>query len=357
MGVPGCGEKEPILYVVPNLAADFPLLSSATRRWRILQHRWSSAGLPGLTFPMLAIYLIKADNPIAIRHQIGANMRIAALCSVAAAALFALSAACAGELPPGALEKSVCGSFKEWAAFALWTSAAGSPSPNAAKAVKNVSATEHTTQDGRILRGYRIKADGSSKGAVLFAQGNAMLADALLQPLAVLARDGFDVYVYDFRGYGNSQGTPRLQAIISDYTELATALVANKPNALFFYGVSFGGVILTNVAHKGVTPTAMVVDSSPSQVSDLGCPESYNPVANIPARAEHILVIIGDKDRVVPPARSAALGARVLAAGGKVARREEFAHPFMDTDKSIALERFNLASEFFQNAARITNDK
>jgi pimeloyl-ACP methyl ester carboxylesterase len=263
--------------------------------------------------------------------------------------LFFLTSSFALALPASPLEESVCGSFREWLAFRVWSSAAGTPVDTAFRAMPNVKEISHVTVDNRTLRGFRISSASPSKGSVLFAQGNAMLADQTLRYLSRVADSGFDVFVFDFRGYGRSEGTARLKAIVSDYVELANAIVKAYPGKLYLYGVSFGGIILLNTLNAAPPVSATLIDSSPSTVSDLGCPPRYDPVTKIPDAADSILVVVGDKDRVIPPAKSAELANKVIANGGQVRRREEFSHPFMDSDEATATSRLKIAIEFFNS--------
>ena len=121
------------------------------------------------------------------------------------------------------LEESVCGSIKEPFAFWMWSGAAGKPDPETTKRFPNAEPLEHKTRDGRILRGYKLKSTlpgAAVVGSVLVAQGNAMLADQLLSSLEAFSKVGIEVYVFDYRGYGRSEGERRLKAIVSDYQEL-----------------------------------------------------------------------------------------------------------------------------------------
>lgn len=235
------------------------------------------------------------------------------------------------------------------AGIRMWSRAAGAPNVDAFREMPNVEAISHVTTDSRTLRGFRISAASPRKGSVLFAQGNAMLADQMLRALSRIAEAGFDVYVYDFRGYGQSDGTAYLKAIVSDYIELANAIAKSHPGKLYFYGVSFGGVVLLNALDSAPPVSAILIDSSPSTVSDLGCPASYDPVNRIPAKADSFLVVVGEQDRVIPTAKSAALAEKVFANGGQVRRRAEFSHPFMDPDAATATFRLKIAIEFFSS--------
>lgn len=233
------------------------------------------------------------------------------------------------------LEQSVCGFIKEPLAFWGWSRLAGKPDPAAAARIANAEAISHRTRDGRLLRGYRLKPERPGGGFVLVAQGNAMLADQLLPELAFLAQAGLEVYIFDYRGYGQSEGRPRLKAMVSDYRELFDRLALAHPGPRHLYGISFGGIVLLNLAGSGVAFDRAVIDSTPSRVSGFGCPERYNPVANLPLDASRLLIVAGGRDHVVPARDSQELREAVQARGGRAELQPDFAHPFMDADAGI----------------------
>lgn len=248
------------------------------------------------------------------------------------------------------IEEAVCGSFREPLAFWLWSRAAGAANPEAAKRVPNVEPVNHKTKDGRILRGYKLSSaasDGEIRGFVLVAQGNAMLADQLLLDLNYLSKSGIEAYVFDYRGYGNSEGERRLKAIVSDYTELFQTIAASKNGKRFLYGISFGGVVLLNVIGSGVSVDRVVIDSTPSRVSHLGCPEKYDPIANFPIDGSPFLLIAGARDRVVPLKDSQELVDLAKARAGRIEVHPDYAHPFMDSDERLHQRRLELIRSFF----------
>jgi alpha/beta superfamily hydrolase len=247
------------------------------------------------------------------------------------------------------LEQAVCGNFKEPLMFQIWSSAAGSPKPAAAAQISNAETVSFTTKDGRRLAGYHLKstaANGSISATILLAQGNATLADQLLRALRPLNSAGIEIYLFDYRGYGLSEGERRLKAMISDYAALAEYVRARAGATFALYGVSFGGVVLTNAIRAGVQFDKMVIDSSPSRVSEDGCPRDYDPVENLPNDASRFLVIAGGKDKVVTMNRSQELVATARTRGGRVEVREEFNHPFMDTNIAAHIERLEIIKSF-----------
>jgi alpha/beta superfamily hydrolase len=250
-------------------------------------------------------------------------------------------------------EQPVCGWLMERAAFALWSTLAGRPKPEAWKSVPGARPVAHMTRDGRVLRGYTISAHADTDatrpatGFMLFAQGNAMLADRLLHDLKRFAQSATDVFVYDYRGYGQSEGKPRLKAIVSDYREIFDALSGRAPGQRkSLYGISFGGLVVLNVIGGGAPFDRAVVDSTPSRVSNLGCPEAYDPVRNLPSDGSKLLLISGAKDGVVTPSEQAELRSVAAARGARVVMSEEFAHPFMDRDSATHEKRQDLVKGF-----------
>jgi alpha/beta superfamily hydrolase len=251
------------------------------------------------------------------------------------------------------LEQTVCGPVREPLAFWFWSRAAGKPDPHAAADVPNADPVVHETKDGRLLKGYKLEstaANGAVKGFVLVAQGNAMLADQLLPALTAFSRAGIEAYIFDYRGYGNSEGKRRFQAIVSDYKELFDSISAGAQRSRFLYGISFGGIVLLNTIGAGVAFDRAVIDSTPSRVSQFGCPQKYDPVANIPQDGSRLLVIAGEQDKVVPLKDSQELRDLIDARGGRTVVRSAFAHPFMDSEINARRARLALTISFLADA-------
>ena len=242
-------------------------------------------------------------------------------------------------------ESAVCGSIREPFMFWLWRSMAGSPDPKRIKHIKDLEQIRFKTRDHEELGGYKLVA-ASPKGYLLVAQGNAMLADQLTGDLQVLRDLGLDVYIFDYRGYGISKGKSRLAAIVADYEEIVSHLNTLGYVKRLLYGISMGGVVLLNSSGLGQAYTRLVVDSSPSRISDLGCPDRYDPVANLPEDSSRIMIISGDKDRVVTPAQMEELGRVAGARRARVVRENEFAHPYQDSNQATHRRRQNQIAKF-----------
>ena len=242
---------------------------------------------------------------------------------------------CHAGQPSSGLEQSICG-LKEPFVFWLWSSAAGEPSAARLAQVANIEDVAMTSRDGRILRGYKLRPpytrDGTDipRGYLLVAQGNAMLADQIITRFEPFAGLGYDVYIFDYRGYGRSEGKRRLKAILDDYREIIQQLDAQPYQGRAFYGMSFGGVVLLDALQDHLGEKTVVIDSTPSRLSGYGCPAAHDPVNNLPRDAGNLLVIAGDKDYVVKPEASRKLLELAEDHGATVHRDSAWGHPFMD---------------------------
>ena len=173
-----------------------------------------------------------------------------------------------------------------------------------------------------------------------------MLADHLLHELSPFAEHGRDLFVYDYRGYGNSEGRRRFKAMVSDYRELFESLSASPSDERLLYGISFGGIVLLNVIGGGVKFHRAVIDSSPGRISHLGCPEEYDPVRHLPADSSNLMIISGNRDTVVKPADMSELIATAKTRGAQVVISDDFAHPFMDRLPAVHQQRQKIIREF-----------
>jgi alpha/beta superfamily hydrolase len=227
------------------------------------------------------------------------------------------------------VETAVCGSIREPFMFWLWRRAAGSPNPNRVAHLTGVEQIRFRTRDGIELGGYKLAAKDPD-GYLLVALGNAMLADQVADTLTPFRDLGLDVYVFDYRGYGNSQGKSRLAAIAGDYIELVSYLNSLGYEKRLLYGISMGGVILLDAVGRSDAYHRMVVDSSPGRISGLGCPESYDPVEHLPEDGSRLMIISGYRDTVVTPDQMTELTQVAASRGARIIQDKEFAHPYQD---------------------------
>jgi len=116
-----------------------------------------------------------------------------------------------------------------------------------------------TSDDGTKLSGWFIPATGyknprNAKGTVIHFHGNAQNMSAHWQFVAWLPPRGFNVFVFDYRGYGASQGSPEPKGVFEDADSALNYLRSRKdidPQRLLVFGQSLGGTNAIAVVGKG----------------------------------------------------------------------------------------------------------
>jgi fermentation-respiration switch protein FrsA (DUF1100 family) len=126
------------------------------------------------------------------------------------------------------------------------------------------------TTDGVRLSGWFVPHD-KARGVVLFCHGNAGNISHRLESLQVFHRLGLDVFIFDYRGYGQSQGSPTERGTYED-VRAAWKYLTQERNLLsgriILFGRSIGGAIASNLAREH-TPGAVILESTFTSMPDL----------------------------------------------------------------------------------------
>lgn len=100
-----------------------------------------------------------------------------------------------------------------------------------------------TASDGITVHGWKMHADDKTAGTIVFFHGNGDNVSTQMPNTFWLAKEGYDLYVFDYREYGQSQGEANLDATISDM-ELMIGYVASQlpdDEKMIVMGHSLGG--------------------------------------------------------------------------------------------------------------------
>ena len=123
-----------------------------------------------------------------------------------------------------------------------------------------------STKDGYKLQG-RLLASHSipSKGVIIHFHGNAGNLDSHFQQVQWLTQKGYDVFMFDYREFGESQGQANREGLVMDSRAAIRYIIDKKRwQNIYLFGQSLGG----NMAIAAVTPenrsyiNAIVVDST-----------------------------------------------------------------------------------------------
>ncbi len=101
------------------------------------------------------------------------------------------------------------------------------------------------TQDGGRIHAWWLPAQtAQDKGTLLFFHGNAQNLTSHVINLAWINKAGYNLMVFDYRGYGQSVGDPNLANALMD-ARAAYDWVLEQNGPLFVIGQSLGGVLAT----------------------------------------------------------------------------------------------------------------
>jgi len=169
--------------------------------------------------------------------------------------------------------------------------------------------------DGVLLHGWYVAAD-RPRGTVLFCHGNAGNISHRLETLR-LARDlGLNILLFDYRGYGRSQGRTTEQGTYADARgawDWLRAETGERPDRMVVWGRSLGGAVAAHlVAELAEPPAALILESTFTSLPDMGAvaypflpvrllARMRYPVAEDLARVRcPVLVAHSPQDEIVP---------------------------------------------------------
>ncbi len=126
------------------------------------------------------------------------------------------------------------------------------------------------TADGFTLNGWYVPAS-STAGTLLCFHGNAGNLGHRLEKIKLFHSLGINIFMIDYRGYGNSQGTPSEQGMYEDALAAHQYLTEERkilPERIVVYGDSLGGAAAVDLANR--KPVAgLIVDSSFTNAADM----------------------------------------------------------------------------------------
>ena len=120
-----------------------------------------------------------------------------------------------------------------------------------------------TTPDGIRLHGWYLPREGSQR-ALLFMHGNGGNISHRGDSLAIFHRLGFNVFIFDYRGYGRSEGVPGERGLYEDAATAWQYLVEQRGFAsddIVLFGRSLGATIAAKLA-ADVGPAGLIMESS-----------------------------------------------------------------------------------------------
>lgn len=184
---------------------------------------------------------------------------------------------------------------------------------------------QFASKDGTRLTGWFLPAVGKAKGTIVHCHGNAQNMTSHWLFADFLPRRQFNLLVFDYRGYGKSEGSPARRGTIEDAEAAVEYVLGRKdvdPERVALFGQSLGGAIAVVVAARDKRVKGLVIESAFTSyqaeaahalranpltylfswpLSRLLIRSGLDPIDHVAAISPRPLLIIhGTADRVVP---------------------------------------------------------
>ncbi len=169
-----------------------------------------------------------------------------------------------------------------------------------------------TASDDVQLHGWYVP--GSIDVTFLWFHGNAGNISHRLSNLKVMHDElAVNIFIFDYRGYGQSQGTPSEQGTYLDAMAALDSLKSREDistNRIVYYGRSLGGALAVELARQE-SPYGLILESSFPSVTYMARKANplplwrllrtkYDSAAKVPHIQAPLLQMHGDMDDTVP---------------------------------------------------------
>ena len=170
-----------------------------------------------------------------------------------------------------------------------------------------------TASDGVRLHGWYIPSAGA-KATLLWFHGNAGNITHRLGNIEMLKPLNLNIFIFDYRGYGKSEGVPDEKGIYSDSQAAYDWLVKDKnilPGEIILFGRSLGGICAIEMAStnpaagiilESVFPSARRMAEKIFPILPLGwaIKSRFDAISKVRSLELPKLFIHGTQDEIVP---------------------------------------------------------
>ncbi|NET01258.1 MAG: alpha/beta hydrolase [Sphaerospermopsis sp. SIO1G2] len=163
------------------------------------------------------------------------------------------------------------------------------------------------TKDNQLISAIYLQ-NTSAKYTIMYIHGNAEDLGRIRPTLVKLRGLGFNVFAYDYRGYGTSQGKPSETSAYEDVDTAYNYLTQNlniKPEKIIVFGRSVGGGSAVDLAARKPVG-GLVLESAFTSAFRVVVPirilpfDKFNNLSKIAKVKCPVLVMHGKQDEIVP---------------------------------------------------------
>jgi hypothetical protein len=169
------------------------------------------------------------------------------------------------------------------------------------------------THDGLRLFGWYMPIE-QEKGVVLFFHGNAGNISHRLDSLALFHALGYSTFIFDYRGYGRSEGTPTEEGLYLDAEAAWQYLIEEKkvkPEDVILFGRSLGGALAAHISSLHAAG-GCILESAFTSAKDMAaslypmyparfiCRFNFNTLESVLKKKSPLLVVHSPADEIIP---------------------------------------------------------
>jgi hypothetical protein len=169
------------------------------------------------------------------------------------------------------------------------------------------------TDDNVKIHGWFAPSD-SAIATLVISHGNAGNISHRIDLIRRLQTTGFNVLMYDYRGYGRSEGSPSEEGLYSDGRaafDHALKLPGVRPDRVILWGTSLGGPVAVDVAVNR-RPAGVILESTFSSAKDVArsaypflpvayvLRSKYDAIDKIGRIGVPLFQMHGDRDGIIP---------------------------------------------------------
>jgi fermentation-respiration switch protein FrsA (DUF1100 family) len=182
-----------------------------------------------------------------------------------------------------------------------------------ARSIPNLRECWVTTEDGVKLHGWFAPAE-SARATLILSHGNGGNISHQYLLMRSLLRHKFNVLMYDYRGYGKSEGTPTETGIYMDsraFYDYAVSLPEVDSQRIIVWGTSLGGAVAIDLATQRHA-AGLILESTFTSAGDEArviypyfpvapfLRNKFNSVDKIRRLTLPIFIMHGSHDTIVP---------------------------------------------------------